>query len=121
MVNSGRHDSPHIRESSLDHDSGEKKTGCQSADNIYVITIYIHIGVVNSGRHDSPHIRKSSLDHDSGEKIGVSVSFSDIFHVSRLYQCNPHVSSRTASLAIIVPTRPSFFEISKSQKSEHDS
>ena len=47
-------------------------------------------------------------------------SFSEIFHVSRLYQCNPHVSSRTASLAIIVPTRSPFFEISKSQKSEHD-
>ena len=36
-------------------------------------------------------------------------SFSEIFHVSRLYQCNPHVSSRTASLAIIVPTRSPFF------------
>ena len=35
---------------------------------IYVLTIYVHIGVVNSGRHDSPHIRKSSLDHDSGGK-----------------------------------------------------
>ena len=23
---------------------------------------------------------------------GVSVTFSDIFHVTRLYQCNPHVS-----------------------------
>ena len=35
---------------------------------IYILTIYVHIGVLNSGRHDSPHIRKSSLDHDSGEK-----------------------------------------------------
>ena len=37
---------------------------------IYILTIYIHIGVVNSGRYDSPHILKSSLDHDSGKKIG---------------------------------------------------
>ena len=29
-VKSGRHDSPHIRKSSLDHDSGEKNRGCQS-------------------------------------------------------------------------------------------
>ena len=35
---------------------------------IYILTIYVHIGVVNSGRQDSPHIRKSSLDHDSGGK-----------------------------------------------------
>ena len=34
--------------------------------HIFVLTIYIYIGVVNSGRHDSPHIRKLSLDHDSG-------------------------------------------------------
>ena len=59
---------------------------------IYVLTIYLHIGVVNSGRHDSPHIRKSSLDHDSGGKKGVSITFLDIFHVSRVYQCNSHVS-----------------------------
>ena len=25
-------------------------------DNIFVLTIYLHIGVVNSGRHDSPYI-----------------------------------------------------------------
>ena len=38
---------------------------------IYVLTMYVHIGVVNSGRHDSPHIRKSSLDDDSDEKMDV--------------------------------------------------
>ena len=38
---------------------------------IYVLTIYVHIGVVNSGRHDSPHIRKSSLDHDFQQKMDV--------------------------------------------------
>ena len=42
--------------------------GVLISGQIYVLTIYVHIGVVNSGRHDSPHIRKSSLDHDSGEK-----------------------------------------------------
>ena len=46
--------------------------------------------------------------------------FLDIFHVSRVYQCNPHVPSRTASLAILVPIRSPFIEISRSQKSEHD-
>ena len=45
--------------------------------------------------------------------------FLDIFHVSRVYQCNPHVPSRTASLAILVPTRSPLFENSKSQKSGH--
>ena len=30
VVNSGRHDSPHIQKSSLDHDSGERNRGCQS-------------------------------------------------------------------------------------------
>ena len=29
-VKSGRHDTPHIRKSSLDHDSGEKNRGCKS-------------------------------------------------------------------------------------------
>ena len=38
--------------------------GVLISGQIYIITIYVHIGVVNSGRHDSPHIRKSSLDHD---------------------------------------------------------
>ena len=42
--------------------------GCQLADTIDILTIYVHKGVVNSGRHDTPHIRKSSLDHDSGGK-----------------------------------------------------
>ena len=39
--------------------------GVLISGQIYVLTIYVHIGVVNSRRHDSPHIRKSSLDHDS--------------------------------------------------------
>ena len=48
--------------------------------------------------------------------------FSDIFHVSRLYQCITHSSpSLTASLAILVPKRSQFSEISKSSKSERDS
>ena len=93
-----------------------------SGHNIYTYHICTCRGV-NSGRHDSPYIRKLSLDHDSGGKNrgGVSLSFSEIFHITRLYQCNLHVSSLTASLAIIVPTgtRSPFFEISKSQKSEH--
>jgi len=84
---------------------------------IYVLTMYVLIGVVNSGRHDSPPIRKSSLDHDPGGKNRgchrVSVTFLDIFHVSRVYQCNPNVPSRAASLAILVPTRSPFFETSK--------
>ena len=42
--------------------------GVLISGQIYILTIYVHIGVVKSGRHDSPHIRKSSLDHDSGEK-----------------------------------------------------
>ena len=36
----------------------------------YVLTIYVHIGVVNSERHDSPHIRKLSLITIPAEKIG---------------------------------------------------
>ena len=51
----------------------------------------------------------------------MSVSFSEIFHITRLYQCNLHVSSLTASLAIIVPTRSPFFEILKSFKITCDS
>ena len=86
VVNSGRHDSPHIRKSSLDHDSGGKK-------HVPTIHVHVHIGVLNSGRHDSPHVRKSSLDHDSGGKNrGCRSVFSEIFHITRLYQCNPHVS-----------------------------
>ena len=60
---------------------------------IDVLTIHVHIGVVNSGCHDSPHIRKSSLDHDSGEKNrGCKSYFLDIFHMSRILQCNTHAS-----------------------------
>ena len=66
--------------------------GVLISGQIYVLTIYVHIGVVNSGRHDSPHIRKSSLDHDSGgKKIGVSVTFLDIFHISRLVTSVNHM------------------------------
>jgi len=47
--------------------------------------------------------------------------FSNIFHVSRLYQCITHSSpSLTASLAILVPKRSHFSEISKSKKSKRD-
>ena len=41
------------------------------------------------------------------------------WNIPRYSSVVPHVSSLTASLAIIVPTRSPFFEISKSQKSEH--
>ena len=87
---------------------------------IYILTLYVHIGVVNSGRHDSSYIRKLSLDHDSGgknrgcqpvfQKYSTLVVFTSVTHMS---------PSRTASLVIIVPTRSSFYEISKSQKSGH--
>ena len=26
-------------------------------DNIYMLTMHVHIGVINSGRHNSPHIK----------------------------------------------------------------
>ena len=81
---------------------------------------YVYIGVVNSGRHDTSHIRKSSIDHDSGGKIGGVSQLSEIFHITVVFTSVTHTSpSLTASLAIIVPTRSQFFEISKSQKSEH--
>ena len=86
-------------------------------------TIYsMYIGVMNSGRHDSPYIRKLSLDHDSGgEKRGCQPVFSEIFHVTHLYLCNPHVSSLTASLAIIIPTPLTIFRDSQISKiREHD-
>ena len=55
-------------------------------------------------REAQPHIPGEMGDL---EAKGVSVSFSEMFHVNRLYQCNPHDSllptSLTASLAIIVP------------------
>ena len=87
---------------------------------IYVLTIYVHIGVVNSGRHDSPHIRKSSLDHDSGGKNRGCQSVFQKYSTLLVFTSVTHTSpSLTASLAIIVPTRSPFFEISKSQKSEH--
>ena len=87
---------------------------------IYIITIYIHIGVLNSGRHDSPHIRKSSLDHDSGGKNRGCQSYFQIYSTFVVFTSVTHVSpSRTASLAIFVPTRSPFYEISKSQKSGH--
>ena len=57
------------------------------------------------------------------KKIGGVSHFSDIFHVSRLlFTSVTHASpSLTASLAILVPKRSRPFpEVSKSQKSEHD-
>ena len=76
---------------------------------MYLLTIYVHIRVVNSGRYDSPHIQKSFLDHDSNtipaKQIGVSFTVLDVLHVTRVYQCNPHVPSLTASLVILVLTR----------------
>ena len=42
------------------HPSG---VGVLISGQIYVLTIYVHTGVVNSGRHDSPRIRKSSYYH----------------------------------------------------------
>ena len=89
-------------------------------------TIYIcsdHICAcrgVNSGRHDSPYIRKLSLDHDSGEKNRGCHSVFQKYSTLLVFTSVTHASpSLTASLAIIVPTRSPFFEISKSQKSEH--
>ena len=59
------------------------------------------------------NIRKSSLYHDSGKinrNRGAFIHFSDIFHVTRLYQCNPHTSpSLTASLAILMPRHAHHF------------
>ena len=95
--------------------------GVLISGQIYVLTIYVHIGVVNSGRHDSPHIRKSSLDHDSGGKNRGCQSVFQKYSTLLVFTSVTHTSpSLTASLAIIVPTRSPFFEISKSQKSEHD-
>eukprot|EP00964_Phaeocystis_antarctica_P051408 scaffold29987_cov47-Phaeocystis_antarctica.AAC.1 len=90
------------------------------SENIYVLTIYVHIGVVNSGRHHSPHIRKSSLDHDSGGKKRGCHSYFQIYFTFVVFTSVTHVSpSRTASLAIIVRTRSPFVEISISQKFGH--
>jgi len=94
--------------------------GVLISGQIYVLTIYVHIGVVNSGRHDSPHIRKSSLDHDSGGKNRGCQSVFQKYSTLLVFTSVTHTSpSLTASLAIIVPTRSPFFEISKSQKSGH--
>ena len=89
-------------------------------------TIYIcsdHICAcrgVNSGLHDSPYIRKLSLDHDSGKKSRGCHSVFQKYSTLLVFTSVTHASpSLTASLAIIVPTRSPFFEISKSQKSEH--
>ena len=84
-------------------------------------TIYsMYIGVMNSGRHDSPYIRKLSLDHDSGGKNRGCQSVFQKYSTLLVFTSVTHTSpSLTASLAIIVPTRSPFFEISKSQKSEH--
>ena len=55
----------------------------------------------------------------AGKIGGVSQFFRNIPHYSRLYQCNPRTSpSLTASLAIIAPTRSSFYEILISQKAD---
>ena len=68
--------------------------------------------VAGGGRHFRP---------TSGERLrgqGVSVFFSDIFHVSRLYHSVTHSSpSLTASLAILVPKRSQFYEVSISLQS----
>ena len=91
-----------------------------SGQYIYVLTIYVHVGGVNSGRHDSPYIRKLSLDHDSGKKSRGCHSVFQKYSTLLVFTSVTHASpSLTASLAIIVPTRSPFFEISKSQKSEH--
>ena len=53
----------------------------------------------------------SSLDHDSGK-----VTFLDIFHVTRIFQCVTHVPpSLKVSHTILRPTLSPFFEISKFQ------
>ena len=89
-----------------------------SGHNIYTNHICTCRGV-KSGRHDSPYVRKSSLDHDSGGKNrgcqSVFQKYSTLLVFTRVTHTSP---SLTASLAIIVPTRSPFFEISKSQKSE---
>ena len=94
--------------------------GVSISGQIYVLTIYVHIGVVNSGRHDSPHIRKSSLDHDSGGKNRGCQSVFQKYSTILVFTSVTHTSpSLTASLAIIVRTRSPFVEISISQKSGH--
>jgi hypothetical protein len=67
-------------------------------------------------------VPKSSLDHDSGEKnIGGCQSFFQICSTLFVFTCVTHSSPiLTASLAILVPKRSQFSEISKSQKSERD-
>ena len=90
-----------------------------SGHNIYTYHICTCRGV-NSGRHDSPYIRKLSLDHDSGGKNRGCQSYFQIYSTFVVFTSVTHVSpSRTASLAILVPTRSPFYEISKSQKSGH--
>jgi hypothetical protein len=67
-------------------------------------------------------VPKSSLDHDSGEKnIGGCQSFFQICSTLFVFTSVAHSSPiLTASLAILVPIRSQFSEISKSQKSERD-
>ena len=119
---------PHRPIFRLDDDQFTPSDGVEgsSADNIY-LHHNVHIGVIKSGRHDKPYIRKSSLARSRfrfpAGNMGcqsVSQKYSTLLVFTSEIQCNPHVSCRTASLAIIVPTRSPFFEISKSQKSEHD-
>ena len=91
-----------------------------SGQNTYTYHICTCRGV-KSGRHDSPYIRKLSLDHDSGGKNRGCQSVFQKYSTLLVFTSVTHTSpSLTASLAIIVPTRSPFFEISKSQKSEHD-
>ena len=49
--------------------------GVLISGQIFVLTMYVHIGVVNSGRHDSPHIRKSSLKPPTGRIITLLLWF----------------------------------------------
>ena len=76
---------------------------------------------LNSGRHLTHMYGNHPRSKFRRENRGGVTQFFRIFHIIRLYQCNPyHPSpSLTASLLRLVPTRSSFFEISKPQKSKH--
>ena len=50
---SGRHDSPHIRKSSLDHDSGENNRGCQSYFQTYT-TLVVFTSVIRASLCTTP-------------------------------------------------------------------
>ena len=76
--------------------------------------------MINSGRNSTLYIRKSSLDHDSGKTNRGCQSSFQRYSTLVVFTSVTHSSpSLTASLAILVPKRSPFYEISISQKSGH--